>query len=132
MFEFSNLQTLTMAGSRKKHNHWFLIFKVYNKAILIDYNICRENELTSDMVSLKNFASVSPVEISTQISTQMSTQIRSEGDLLSTTTTNVTWRGGLICEGIKVCQIVRLKHKPSLNIIKMFLVLMIFHCPGTS
>ena len=49
-----------------------MIFKVYMKAILIDYNICREAELTSDMVSLKNFASVSPVEISNQISTQIS------------------------------------------------------------
>ena len=39
---------------------------------MIDYNICREAELTSDMVSLKNFASVSPVEISNQISTQIS------------------------------------------------------------
>ena len=68
--------------------------------------LCREDDLTAEMVSVKKPLKILEREFVfkkvQQIVLKLCFQVLAEADLLSNFTTNVTWRGGELCEGVQV------------------------------
>ena len=68
--------------------------------------LCREDDLTAEMVSMEKPLKILQRECVfkkvQQIVLKLCLQVLAEADLLSNFTTNVTWRGGELCEGVQV------------------------------